>query len=72
MVSNFDLGLIEVSCSPTLRVTQREVMPLKRQFVLFLTALLFLLSGFDESLATVEWDVRQTLKIEKSPRDAVM
>ncbi len=39
---------------------------------LFLMVLVFLLTGFDESLATVEWDVRQTLKIEKSLRDAVM
>jgi hypothetical protein len=45
---------------------------MKRQLALFLMVLVFLLTGFDESLATVEWDVRQTLKIEKSPRDAVM
>lgn len=47
-------------------------MPMKRQSVFFLTILLFLLAGFAESFATVEWNVRHTLKIEKSPRDAVM
>jgi hypothetical protein len=47
-------------------------MPMKRQFALFLMVLIFLLTGFDESLATVEWDVRQTLKLGKELRDAVM
>ena len=47
-------------------------MPRKRQFALFLMVVIFLSTGFDESLATVEWDVRQTLKIEKRPRDAVV
>jgi hypothetical protein len=45
---------------------------MKREFVLFLTVLLFLLSGVAESLAVVEWDVRQTLKLEKTPRDTAM
>ncbi len=45
---------------------------MKRQFVFFLAILLFLLAGFAESFATVEWNVRHTLKIEKKLRDAVM
>lgn len=45
---------------------------MNRKFALFLTILLFLLAGVAESLATAEWDVLQTLKIEKKLRDAVM
>ncbi len=45
---------------------------MKRQSVFFLAILLFLLAGFAESFATVEWNVRRTLKIEKKLRDTVM
>ncbi|MFC1488334.1 YncE family protein, partial [Thermodesulfobacteriota bacterium] len=45
---------------------------MKRLFVLFMTVLLFLFAGFSESPATVEWDILQTLKIEKNPRDVLM
>jgi hypothetical protein len=45
---------------------------MKRWFVLFMTVLLFLFAGFSESPATVEWDIIQTLKIEKKPRDVVV
>ena len=45
---------------------------MKRRFVLFMTVLLFLFTGSAESLATVEWNILQTLKIEKKPRDVAM
>ena len=45
---------------------------MKRQFFLFLLPLLFLSTGGVNSFATVEWDVRQILKTDKKPRDAVM
>jgi hypothetical protein len=45
---------------------------MKHRFVLFMTVLLFLFAGFSESPATVDWDILQTLKIEKNPRDVLM
>ena len=45
---------------------------MKRRFVLFVSILLFLFMGSAESLATVEWNILQTLKIEKKPRDVAM
>ena len=45
---------------------------MKHRFVLFVSILLFLFPGSAESLATVEWNILQTLKIEKTPRDVAM
>ena len=45
---------------------------MKHRFVLFVSILLFLFPGSSESLATVEWNILQTLKIEKKPRDVAM
>lgn len=45
---------------------------MKHPFAIFLTVLFFLSAGIAESLATVEWDVRKTLKIEKNFRDVTM
>jgi len=45
---------------------------MKRQVAIRLMVLLFLLALGVECFAVVEWDVRQTLKIGKKPRDAVM
>ena len=43
-----------------------------RLLALFLTILLILFGGPAKSYATVEWNVLQTLKIEKKPLDAAM
>jgi len=55
-----------------LRVAEKGVMPMNRKLALFFTILFFLFAGVAESLATVEWDIFQTLKIGKKLRDAVM
>lgn len=45
---------------------------MKRKFFLFGIAVLFILAAAADSYAAVEWDVRQVLKLEQKPRDAVM
>ena len=45
---------------------------MKHQVSIFLIVLFFLSAGVGESLATVEWNVRKTLKTEKNFRDVIM
>jgi len=45
---------------------------MKRHLSLVLMVLILLFTGYAECLAAVEWNILQTLKIEKTPRDVAM
>ena len=63
---------IHIICCHKFRVAERGDVSMDRLLAILLTILLLLFGGPAESLATMEWNVLQTLNIEKTPVDAAM